>query len=94
MSRPVSSEGKDQATVPDRRRPGRLRTDNPHLIALLRQPASDGTAPEAEAADKLMLIIEPDDEDDPLAAARGLAIGTVGGMLLWAGIGFCVWRLW
>ncbi|HEY6433577.1 MAG TPA: hypothetical protein VIZ17_16480 [Acetobacteraceae bacterium] len=98
MSRPVSSEDQDQTTVPDRRRPGRLRTDNPHLIALLRQPTSDETTPEAEAADKLTsrqtLIIEPDDEDDPLAAARGIARGAAVSALLWAIIGFCIWRLW
>jgi hypothetical protein len=97
MSRPVSSEGQDPATVPDRRRPGRLRTDNPHLIALLRRPASEETTPESEVADKLArqtLIIEPDDEDDPLAAARGIAAGAIGATLLWAVIGFCVWYLW
>lgn len=94
MSRPVSSEGQNPAAVPDRRRPGRLHTDNPHLIALFRQPASVGPTAQAEAADKLTLIIAPNDEDDPLAVARGLVTGTVGGMLLWTIIGFCVGRLW
>lgn len=94
ISRPVSSGGQNPATVPDRRRPGRLHIDNPHLIALLRRPASVEPTAEAEAADKLALFIEPNGEDDPLAVARGLTIGTVGGMLLWAAIGFCVRCLW
>lgn len=97
MSRPVSSEGEDPATFPDRRRPGRLRIDNPHLIALLRQPASLETASEADAADELAsgqtLIIEPDDEVDSLAAARGIVVGAAGAMLMWIIIGFCIWFL-
>ena len=64
-------------TLPDRRRPGRIETDNPHLIALMR---SAGRAALPEIADDLPGA--PVEEDD-LGPARGIGLAVGIGVLLW-----------
>ncbi len=85
-------------TKVDHRRPGRLRISNPHLIALFRRPHSIEPTPEAEAADRIAPrpkpLVEPDDDDDNLAAAKGIIVSVLVGAVLWTVIGFCVWYFW
>jgi hypothetical protein len=67
------------ATIPDRRRPGRIDTANPHLIALMRGrfrgdlPEPDDAGPDDAAALR-----------DDLSAARGIGLAVLIGVLLWA----------
>lgn len=94
VTRLNSGPAKD-ATASDRRRPGRVDTDNEHLIALFRHPASIAPIPEAEAADQIAVRLLLDEaEEDQLAAARGLAFCVLSGALLWGIIGLCIWRFW
>ncbi len=65
-------------TRPDRRRPGRLPLDNPHLISLLRAPLPDPPPPEHREEDA------PPDPADDLAPARGILFGAVLGGLAWS----------
>lgn len=65
------------ATRPDRRRPGRLPLDNPHLITLLRAPLPDTPPPDHPAE-------APPDPADDLAPARGILFGAVLGALAWS----------
>ena len=65
-----------QATVTDRRRPGRLQDIRPELIPLLR-----GQETEAPSAIEF-------DEPDECAAARGLCTGVVLSAPLWLGIAY------
>lgn len=77
--------------VADRRRPGRLQINNPHLIALLRRrSAPDVTLDQADLAS----TIEPfsdEAETDSLSAARGTVFGVMIGASMWATILFFVW---
>lgn len=89
-----SGPAKD-AIASDRRRPGRIETTNDHLIALFRDPASVAPIPETEAADQIAPRPPLNEaEEDQLAAARGIAIGVLGGAFLWGVLGFCIWRFW
>jgi hypothetical protein len=72
------------ATVPDQRRPGRLDRVSPALIPLLRDPAlcvdsasSVGTASY--------------DDSDPRAPARGIVVGLLLSVPLWALFGLGIW---
>jgi hypothetical protein len=78
----------------DRRRPRRVETDNPHLVALLRDPISVAPTPADEADDKLVPAVCDDVEDnDPLAPARGVAVGFLIGAAVWAVMGAAAWCL-
>ena len=89
-----SGAAKD-AVASNRRRPGRVDTENQHLIALFRHPTSIVPTREAEAADQIAPRPPPVEADeDQLAAARGIAIAMLGGALLWGVSGFCIWRFW
>ena len=68
----------------DRRRPGRPDQASPHLIPLLR------TA-EIEAAAASIAAEELPFEEDALAPAKGIAIGLLLSVPVWAVIGMIVW---
>ena len=66
-------------SVGDRRRPRRNDQVSAHLIPLLRNPAADTlTLPAGDVA--------PPPLDDELRPARGIIIGSLLSLLLWAGI--------
>jgi len=76
------------ATLTDRRRPGRADYENANLIALLRDPSLitnpattevDATAPQALSV-------------DDLAPARGILTGLLGGVATWAAIVIALWN--
>jgi hypothetical protein len=75
------------ATLTDRRRPGRADYENAHLIALLRdQPTiADPTTAEVDA------ILKVRRWDDDLSSARGILIGVPIGAAIWAAIVFAIW---
>jgi hypothetical protein len=78
----------------DRRRPRRAETDNPHLISLLRDPASAAPTPADEAADQLAPAVCCDVEDNnSLAPAEGIAVGLLVGLAMWGVIGAVAWYL-
>ena len=85
------------STAADRRRPGRQLIDSPHLIALLRNPGSVNPPPADEAADRIAPAArdfsEYAEDDDPLAGARGAALGVLIGAFTWVMIGVAVWHL-
>ncbi len=84
-------------TATDRRRPGRLQTDNPHLIPLLRNPASVKPTPAEEAADRIAPAASDfsgcAEDDDSLVPARGITFGVLIGAAMWAMIGAAAWYL-
>jgi hypothetical protein len=61
--------------ISDQRRPGRLEHVSPALIPMLRKPGQYVDA----------------DDSDPLAPARGIAVGLLLSAPLWALIGLGVW---
>jgi hypothetical protein len=76
------------ATLTDRRRPGRADYENANLIALLRNPSLitnpattevDATAPQALSV-------------DDLAPARGILTGLLVGVATWAAIVIALWN--
>ena len=71
------------ATLEDRRRPGRVDYQNAHMIPLLRgePPNADTATAEADAASKVWWTT------DDLAVAHGVIIGAALGTAIWAGIG-------
>jgi|GEM_PF-3184757 len=74
-----------EATLTDRRRPGRIAAVNPNLLPLLR------------AGERALLPPLPEDEPSPggrlVDTGPGVLIGVIGGAALWAaGIG-AVWAL-
>jgi hypothetical protein len=75
------------ATLTDRRRPGRMDFRNGRLIALLRgRPLIvDAAKAEVDAAPKMVPV-------DDLAPARGVVMGAAIGAALWAAIIFAVWH--
>ena len=70
----------------DRRRPGRPDQASPHLIPLLR------TA-EIEAAAASGMAEELPFEEDALAPAKGIAVGLMLSVPVWAVIGMIVWEV-
>jgi hypothetical protein len=89
---PASQE--DAGTLADRRRPGRIDYQNPHLVGLLRD--SDRVPPPAEPVEELAEAAFDDetvDHDDPLGPARGILLGMVIASGMWIVGGFAVWYL-
>ena len=75
------------AVLDSRRRPGRTEQVNPHLIPLLRSPATmEIPAPLSTAEDARLF-------GDDLSAARGIGIGLVLAVPAWAAIGWVAWAL-
>jgi hypothetical protein len=84
------SSAEETVTRTDRRRPGRVDYENPHLVDLLRHAGGDAHAggavdeqPEAPAEAYV----------DGLAPARGLLLGTLIGAAAWIVIGLAIWLL-
>ncbi len=76
-SPPPEPDPAAETTLPDRRRPGRIATDNPHLIALMREAGRAAASEfEDDAPGGAM------DEDD-LGPARGIALAVGIGLMLW-----------
>lgn len=74
----------------ERRRPGRVAYTNPALIEVLRTPhaASSGVLPAS---------LEEPDPEDPLTAAKGIALAMLVGVVLWGAALLAVWetvRFW
>lgn len=87
---------------PERRRPGRVEFDNPHLIALLRRPTGGAVPlitpapPEGNAIRKEALrgiSAELTEKADSLAAARGLGVWVGIGAIIGSGIALLTWWL-
>ncbi len=75
------------AGTKSRRRPGRNDQVSPHLIPLLRNPATTGIpTPLPDEADTSPL-------EDDLAAAKGIMFGLAMSVPLWAGIGGIMWTV-
>jgi len=84
----------DTEIATDRRRPARTQTDNPHLIALFRNPFAIQLLSEAEISRETASPAGAQrDEHDPRALARGIAFGVFGGVSLWAVVFFSLWCL-
>ena len=74
----------DVAAVPDQRRPGRLDRVSPALIPLLRDPA--------QCVDAVSCVGTASCEDtDPRAPARGIVVGLLLSVPLWALFGLGIW---
>jgi len=79
------------AASKDRRRPGRPDQANPHLIPLLRtsdieDAAASDTAVAPAMEDELAF-------EDALAPAKGIAVGLLLSVPIWAVIGMIVWEV-
>ncbi len=73
------------AASKDRRRPGRPDQASPHLIPLLRTSEIEAAAA-SETGDELPF-------EDALAPAKGLAVGLLLSVPVWAAIGMIVWEV-
>lgn len=82
---PPISVATASAASRDRRRPGRPDQASPHLIPLLRTSEIEGAAA-ANPADELPL-------EDALAPAKGIAVGLLLSVPVWAVIGMIVWEV-
>ena len=69
-----------EAQSNDRRRPGRIDYTNSSLIALFRTPSASNDAPERDC-DEARDGVE---DVDPLASARGIALGLLVVIPFWA----------
>jgi hypothetical protein len=67
--------------------------DDPHLIALFRNLTAAEPASEAEIADRISPEPTDADDHDSLAVAKGVALGLLISVALWAAIGLAVWYL-
>lgn len=82
----------DTGTLTDRRRPGRVDYQNPHLVELLREP--DNLPPPAEPADQpAETEYDAYEDEDPLRPARGILLGMVIASGLWGAGAFALWML-
>ena len=68
----------------DRRRPGRSKYLNPHLLEILRRPSQEGATFPQESGEGLQEAGE--DYSDNLRAARGIGLSAVIGTGLWAAL--------
>ncbi len=89
----IERERKSEAadTMPDRRRPGRLEYENPHLVTLLRrQPDADQrcphTAPGAGLSD-----VRDGREGNDLSTAAGIALAVALSAVAWASLALALW---
>lgn len=82
----------DTGTLTDRRRPGRVDFQNPHLVELLRD--SERVPPPVEPAEELAEAgIDAYEDEDPLRPARGILLGIVIASGLWGAGALAVWML-
>jgi hypothetical protein len=85
----VTETSPQSVIATDRRRPGRVNYQNPHLVDLLRR-ASNPTQAEVDEARAAAPIAS---DEDPLAAARGVMLGSAIGAGCWIASGLAVWLL-
>jgi len=74
--------------IPDRRRPGRVDYESPHLIALLRRqlpPDADEPRPDTAPDAGLVDFGERRDRDD-MSAGMGVSFAAVLGAVAWVGL--------
>ena len=74
-------------TLPDRRRPGRVDYQNPHLIALLRQEGRQNPSDSGESKDtdaEIPGVVRSDYDHDDLGAAYGIGASILIGIAIWA----------
>ena len=83
----------ENATITDRRRPGRVEYENAHLVDLLRGAGSSGE-PSGSADDPVVSPADSDAYDDGLAPARGVLLGSLIGSVAWIVIGLAIWLLY
>jgi len=84
----------DTQIAADRSRWGKAQTDDPRLIALFRNPAAVEPRSEAEFADRVSSPAPAKaDEHAPRVIAKGVAVGLLISIALWAAIGFAAWYL-
>lgn len=98
----ASASVADLSTVSDRRRPERLERVNPALLQLLREPRQfmDLLPSEpTQSGDTLLgeptksVVIDLDEDTDPLAAGRSIVVGLLLSVPLWAIIGCAIWLI-
>jgi hypothetical protein len=78
-------------TIPDRRRPGRLKYKNPHLITLLRRkPDADQRFSNTEPGAGLTDFKEVRERND-LSAAAGIALAVALGTVAWSSLVLALW---
>ena len=81
-------EAADTLVLSDRRRPGRVDYQNPHLLHLLRGgSSSDEALPELDASS---LAEHLENHGDSLSAARGILIGCAISASLWVAAGLAI----
>ena len=78
------------ATLTDRRRRGRVDYQNPHLIALLRQPGED-VQPAEPIVQATTQPAVAEVSPDTLAPARGVFLGILLGACLWVVGALAMW---
>lgn len=85
----VTSAGTEQDLLltGERRRPGRIQRVKPALIPLLRADEIAKIATDDDGATN-------NDDQDPLRAARGMAVGLLLVAPFWIGVGGLLWWLW
>jgi hypothetical protein len=76
----------DTGTLTDRRRPGRVDFQNPHLVGLLRD--SDRVPPAELPAET---EFDADEDEDPLRPARGILLGMVIASGMWMAGAVALW---
>ena len=79
-------------TVADRSRRGKAQTGDSRLMAVARNPAAVEPRFEAEIADRVASPAPAKtDEHAPRVIAKGVAVGLLISIALWAAIGFAAW---
>jgi hypothetical protein len=79
----------DTGTLTDRRRPGRIDYQNPHLVELLRE--SDSIPPAELAEQPAETLSDAYEDEDPLRPARGILLGMVIASGMWVAGALVLW---
>lgn len=97
MPDPGSPAAEGQTTIPqtlvERRRPDRVEYDNPHAIAIMRDPTALDPAASADISVPFENLGAESDDNDNLAPARGILTGLLLALPFWALIGAGAWFL-
>jgi hypothetical protein len=92
MSSFPTGSASDSQIAADRSRRGKAQSDDLRVIALFRHPATVGPGSEAEIADRIAPPAPSrTDEHAPRAIAKGVVVGLLISIALWAAIGFAAW---
>jgi hypothetical protein len=90
----LNRQRRSDTQIATNRRLEDVRTDKPRLITPIRNPAPVKPTSAAEIGDQIAAPAPPKTEEyDPRATARGVLVGLVIGIVLWAVIGFAAWYL-